>query len=307
MNCDLISKTAVALLAIAVGACGSPGEQATGEDDILVAYGDSALTLDDVMFQIPSGLASADSAELFDRIVERWVEGRVLEDVAKENVVDLERIDRLASDYRNRLIIDEYLRKKSVAFRPDVDEKEVKEYYETHRSEFILRQPLIKGIFIKTSEKDDKFGSVKRWMAMADDASVDELETYGMRMATKYEYFEDRWLEWNLVADEIPYRFHDADAFLKTTRDFETRYGGSVYLLHVSAYLPTGSEEPFESASERISGMLSERKRNEYMENLKFSIYKKAVKEGKLKAGRYDPLGGKNTGKENKKETKNKE
>lgn len=292
MNYGLILKTSVFLLAMVAVGCTRRGESAAAEEDVLVTAGDSSLMLEEVLRQIPSGLAASDSAEMFSRIVERWIENRVLEDVAEENVIDLEKINRMADDYRKRLIIDDYLRRKREAYTPRVDESEIRAYYDRHIDEFILTQPLVKGIYIKTSEKDDRLGSIRRWMMTATDASVDDIEKYGMRMAMKYEYFEDKWVEWSVVADQIPYRFYDADAFLRSTKDFETQYEGSVYLLHISDYLPSGSKEPYEYASVRIAGILSGGKTGEYMNNLRQSIYREAVKKGKLKPGLYDPLKG---------------
>lgn len=269
---------------------GKPSNTEVG--DALVSVNDSVLKIQDVERKIPSGLSETDSAELFSEIVERWIESNVLEEVARENVIDLERIDKMAEEYRNRLIVDEYIRRMDDSRNVHVEEKEIKAYYEGHKKDLVLTAPLIKGIYIKTSENAPELANLRRWMMTATDSSVDNIEKFGMHQASQYEYFGDRWVDFSAVADQIPYRFYDADAFLKTTVDFETEYEGSVYLLHISDYLPSGSEMPYQYAAGLISETLSGEKRRFFRENLKKSIYKKAIKDGVLKGGLYDPVTG---------------
>ena len=258
-------------ICIAVGCVRKPQDSASTEN-LLVSVGDSSLFLEDVRRLIPYGLTSDDSVEMANRIIDNWIENRVLEDVARENVIDLERIDRLTQNYRNRLIVDEYLRKMGDNAPSEVNKTEVEEYYRQYGDSMTLDQPLLKGIYLRTSEHEP------------------ELEKRGLREATGYEYFADRWVEWDKIARQIPVRIDDADLFLKENRDFEISHGGSVYMLHVTDFVPSGSVMPKEFATSRISEILADRRAWEYRKNLKLSIYRKAMKEGKLKKGSYDPF-----------------
>lgn len=290
----LIPLALIVSLSIAISGC-APHASGEKDSDTLVSVKDSMLKIQDVERRIPSGLSEVDSAELFSEIVERWIESHVLEEVARENVMDLERFDRMAEEYRNRLIVDEYIRRMEESHRINVDEGEIKKYYEANKEDLILNAPVIKGIYIKTSEEAPELANLRRWMMTATDSSVDNIEKFGMHQASQYEYFGDRWVDFNAVADQIPYRFYDADAFLKTTVDFETSYEGSVYLLHISDYLPSGSVMPYEYASTLIAETMRGEKRKAYRDNLRKSIYRKAIKDGVMTPGLYDPMTGKVT------------
>ncbi len=172
----------------------------------------------------------------------------MLSDLASDNIADLEKIDRMAEDYRNNLIIERYLRSKQGEI-PAVSEQSVKMYYAEHGSEMKLSAPIIKGIYIKVADSEERLGDIRKWMSSPTSSAIDNIEKYGLRQASQYEYFKDEWLDWADVAEQIPYRFYDADAFLGSARDFETSYGGSTYILHVFDYLPTGSVMPYEYAS----------------------------------------------------------
>lgn len=273
---------------LAVAACSSGRQETPKEDDILVSVGDSSLYRRDVERQIPFGLAPEDSTEMFRRIVDSWVETRTLEEVAKENVVDLERIDRLVETYRNRLIVEEYVRKMGENAPSDVSKEDIRAYYRQFGDSMMLEQPLVKGIFLRTSERDPELENIRRWVASGLPEDIDNLEKRGLREATGYEYFSDRWVEWDAIGRQIPFRVENPDAFLDANPDFEISHAGSVYILHVTDFVPSGSRMPEDYAMRHISEILSDRRRGEYLRKLKRSIYENAMKQGKLRRGSYD-------------------
>ncbi len=284
------SWAAIAIVTIlTVSSACSHKEKHSEERDVLVSVGDSILTLSDVERRIPSGLSDQDSTEMFNSIVERWVRTMMLRDIARENVEELEKINRLADDYRDNLIIERYLRSK-VKEVPGISQQSIKIYYEEHGSEMKLTQPLVKGIYLKVADSEERLGNIRKWMASASSSAVDKIEKYGLRQASQYEFFKDNWVDWNEVADQIPYRFYDADAFLSSTKDFETSYSGSTYLLHIYDFLPSGSQMPYEYASRRIADMLGRDNKASYRQSLLSSLYKKGIRDGRLKPGLYDPV-----------------
>lgn len=283
-----IACAAIVATLVIPTACHSPkGEEAP--EEVLVSVGDSSLTVHDVMLRMPSGLSEQDSTELFNSIVERWVRTMMLSDVASGNVDELDRIDRMAEDYRNNLIIERYLRSKETEV-PSVSDESVKEYYAAHGTEMKLSSPIVKGIYVKVSDSEERLDDIRRWMAAATPTSIDNIEKYGLRQASQYEYFKDRWIDWSEIAEQIPYRFYDADAFLNSTSDFETTYGGSTYILHIFEYLPSGSVMPYEYASGQIADMIGRERKSDYRRKLLTSLYSKGVEDGKLRPGLYDPV-----------------
>lgn len=283
---------AVAVVLPALLACDRSHSPVEAEKDALVTVGDSTLRLSDVVRSIPVGLSPEDSLRMFHNIVNSWVDGLVLTNVAQRNIPDMQRIDRMVQEYRNNLIINEYMRLMSEQGVHDADEKTIKDYYLAHADEFVLDQPLVKGAFIRVDEADSQLSNLRRWLADFSDDSFDNIERSGLRHATAYEYFGDMWHEWSDVAEKIPYRFFDADAFVKSTKDFETTYDGSVYLLHISEFVPSGDIMPYEFARINIAEMMRVEDINASRTKLKADIYRRMIKDGMLKPGLYDPVKG---------------
>ena len=283
---------AITMLAMtAVSSCGDGKKEESG-DTMVVALGDSVLNLSEVLQQIPRGLEPADSLAMFRAIVETWLQRQVLMSVAVNNIPDMSEIDRMVDNYRTDLILGRYL---SILGernnRPD--NRQVEQYYRANADSMILEEPVVKGIFLKVNEKDPNIDTLRQWMREADEEAVDNLEVTGLREATQYEYFQDRWHAWHEVADLVPYRFFDADAFLQSTKDFETSYGGSVYIIHIAEYVGTGEKMPADYAKANIEEMIRRSNVAAGRRKLITDIYRREVDEGRLRGGLYDPETGK--------------
>lgn len=277
------------LLAL-LGACGEQPVAKPANDLVLMSVGDSALTLSKVVARIPEGLSEADSTALFNSIVDAWIQDMLLTKVAAENIPDMERIDRMTADYRNRLIMMEYRKRMKEDSRKAISDDEVKSYYEAHADDMRLEHPVIKGIYIKVPSNAERIENVRQWVFSASKESIDKLEKYGLKGAMQYDWFADRWVDWEMIADQIPYRFYDADAFVESTVNFETEYNGSTYFLHISEYLKSGDVMPYSFATEQIRDMLSEKYKRDSESRLMRSLFKKAVEDGSLKPVGFDPV-----------------
>lgn len=285
-----IAALLAAWLVVPVVSCGPQPADMQQSDDVLVSVGDSALTVAEVLRRMPAGLSPADSANMFERIVGHWVRDLVLLDVAEKNIPDPDRIERMVEAYRNGLIVDQYLSTVSEHAVDDVSEKRIKEYFDSHRGMLVLEQPLVRGVFVKVAENDETLDNLRRWMSRLSDEDVDNIEKYGLRQASRYEYFRDEWHEWNVIAEQIPYRFFDADAFVSSSADFETSADGSVYLLHISDYITSGNEMPYEFARLKIREILRAADVASHRDRLMDDIYRDRIRSGELRPGLYDPV-----------------
>ena len=264
--------------------CEKQNAEIAADKNMIIQVGDTVLMLSDVENSIPSGLSEEDSITMFNAIVQSWVKNELLSKMVDIPAADKMQIDRKVAEYRNALILERFLNSKGDDGN-DVDERVIRKYYEDNKHEMKLDAPIVKGIFVKVSDLDSRIGDIRRWMMISSSNSIDNLEKYGLKRALQYEYFKDRWVNWSEIAEMIPYRFYDSDAFLNSTKDFETNYGGEVYFLHISDYLPSGSEIPFEYAKTKIKEILRREHRELYKKQLMKSLLDKAQKDNKIKFG----------------------
>lgn len=287
-----LRKILPALMALVLFTCSCERnrESVTDSSEVLVSVRDSSLLVSDVVSQIPSGLEAVDSIELFRQIVDNWIRDLVLAEYAEKNLPDIAKIDKMVDEYRNNLIINRYLQIASESSKQDYSEEELKKYFNSHHKEMILDQPLVKGALLIVSDNDESVENLRIWMSQFTDTSIDKIEKSGLRQASRYELFKDEWYEWSAVADLIPHRFGDADSFLRNYKDFEVQSGNVICLLHISEYIPSGHEMPFEFAKFKIRDILKNSEMVAQRDKFIKNIYKERIKSGVLRPGLYNPL-----------------
>lgn len=239
---------------------------------------------------IPDGVLASDSATLFQAIIDGWIKDVVLSELAENRLFDISAIERKVRDYRNDLIVNEYLSRMRETHNPNIGDQRIKEYYEKHHDELKLEVPLVKGVFLKINSDAKGKDRIKALLISDNLHDIDKLEQEWLDRALEYNYFRDKWIDWETVSDMIPFRFGNPDEFLKDNNYFETEYGDCNYYIQIKDYLPSGSEQPYEFASSWISEVLTQRDLADFQKSLVESIVQKSIKDKKLEAIGYDPI-----------------
>ena len=281
------AATAAMLLA---AACGGGGN-ALADADVLVVAGNGRLTRSQLHAAMPAGLSAADSTTFARAYIREWIDGRLIADVAAEEV-DREEIERLVDEYRNSLIMAQYRR--AMASKAGdgifVDDT-LKAYYESHPDDFVLDRPLVKGIYLKVPDDTKNLATIRRLYKSENPDDIDRLEKAALGEAIHYDYFRDRWIDWEQIETRIPVDFSSSDmASLMSHKPVDVTSGGFVYLLSVSDCLPAGSPMPFEAAKPYIRERLLSLSRVEYDKRLRNELLNKALADGTVSFPGANPL-----------------
>lgn len=278
----LASRALCALIVILVAGCSG---SSVGKDDspILARVGKAELTQADLTKALPIGLNSSDSATYASTYIRKWISGKLVSDIAS-NEIEMDGIDRMVNDYRNRLIEMEYRRRMADAHAvSDFPEDSLRNFYLANSSDFVLERPMLQGIYLKVPDNAPNLKLIRRLYRSDSQADIDRLEKEVLQSAIHYDYFRDKWVDWAQIETHIPYDFGSRpDAFLRGRDHFETSAGGFVYLLDITDVLPSGSVMPFENAKVLINERLAARERRIYDANLMSNLYDKSLSDGKI-------------------------
>ena len=278
----LASRALCALIVILAAGCSgsSPGKD---DSPVLAKVGKSVLTQADLAKALPIGLNSSDSATYASTYIRKWISGKLVSDIAS-NEIEMDDIDRMVNDYRNRLIEMEYRRRMADAHAvSDFPEDSLRNFYQANSSDFVLERPMLQGIYLKVPDNAPNLKLIRRLYRSDSQADIDRLEKEVLQSAIHYDYFRDKWVDWAQIETHIPYDFGSRpDAFLRGRDHFETSAGGFVYLLDITDVLPTGSVMPFDNAKVLINERLAARERRIYDANLMSNLYDKSLSDGKI-------------------------
>lgn len=285
-----IAAASFSALIVITGASGCRRHPETHPDlNVAARMDDSVLTVSDIEKLLPPGLSGEDSAALANAITEGWIEDRLFETYLSPDPAEEERIERMVQDYRRKLRMEAYRSRMRRLHEPPVKADSIRAYYDAHRSDLICEHPLARGLYLKVPANSSSLPKLRQWCRSASNSDVRKIEEESGTADFTYEYFGDIWVEFDIIASEIPYRFGNADSFLASNTFFETEAAGYVYLLHVYSYLPSGSPMPYEFAEIQIRDILQESRLEAYRRGLLKALRDKALKDGRLSVSGGQP------------------
>ena len=266
--------------------CSCKGTQPVDDADVLVKVKDRTLRRSEIKQQIPRGLSSADSMLLAESLERKWVKDALVYDVALRNLEgeDKAEVDKLVEEYRHSLIryrYQEQLIKERLS--SEFQESDMLSYYEENQKKFVLDKALVKGLFLKIPVDAPGLVDVKGWYRSTSEASLEKIEKYSVQNASIYDYFYDKWVDFDQVMDNIPVHVSNANDFLRANKFVEVSDSTYCYLLNIKEYLPAGSVSPYDYASAQIVEMLTNRRKVEFLKKFEEELYNDAVRSGDVK------------------------
>ena len=280
MRCCFIFIAFVSLL------CSCKRTLPVDDADVLVKVKDRTLGRSEIKQQIPRGLSSADSMLLAGSLEKKWVKDALVYDVALRNLEgeDKAEVDKLVEEYRHSLIryrYQEQLIKERLS--SEFQESDKLSYYEENQKKFVLDKALVKGLFLKIPVDAPGLSDVKGWYRSTSEASLEKIEKYSVQNASIYDYFYDKWVDFDQVMDNIPVHVSNANDFLKANKFVEVSDSTYCYLLNIKEYLPVESVAPYDYASAQIVEMLTNLRKVEFLRKFEEELYNDAVRSGDVK------------------------
>lgn len=253
--------------------------------DIVASVGEETLGRSDVTRLIPKGISSSDSLLMAESIIKKWVKDCLVFDVALRNLgSEKEEVDKLVEEYRRSLIRYRYQeRLVEEKLQADIRESDKLSYYEENQDKFVLDKGLIKGLFLKIPIDAPGLSDVKKWYKSIDVVSLEKIEKYSVQNAMIYDYFYDKWVDFDEVMENIPLQVSDPNAFLKANKVVEVSDSSYCYLLNIKEYLPVGDVAPYDYAGARIMEMLVNQRKVEFLRNFENELYNDAIRNGNVK------------------------
>lgn len=232
---------------------------------------------------IPATASLIDSADIAERYIKKWVTDVLVYENAKRNINKLNDIEKRVEEYRKSLIINEYeqaLIKERLS--GVVTEDEMKKFYETYKSQLISQENLIKGLLLIVPKNAPQIDKVREWVRLSNTKSLENIEKYSLKNAISFDYFMNNWTSFGEILKKAPFRIEDSGVFVRSTSFAETSDSTKMYLLRIVSSIPTGQTEPYDLAKKKISSILLNKKKSDFIIQFENDIYKDAKEEGSI-------------------------
>ena len=249
----------------------------------IVEIGQDVLYAEDIKQVLPLGLSDADSTLFAEQFIRNWAQDVLFYQNAIRNIPDTKDIDRLVENYRRSLIEHEYQRRLiEQKFSSEITDDEIEQFFNDNQRLFVLDESLVKGLFLKISNKSHDLSDIRKLYTQQDDESFEEIEKYSIRNAARCEFFYDNWRSVAELEVLLPVMDQPLESLLRENRSFEFKDEEYIYLLNVSEYAPKGGIEPLDHARSRIRGLLINSNEVSYMRKIKEDLYDAAIEKNRI-------------------------
>jgi len=236
------------------------------------------LYVDEVQQIMPPNVNDSDSTQIAQSYIRKWVTDVLIYENAKRNITNKTEIDDLVESYRKSLTIHQYQQKMIEQRLPkEPSEEDLKAFYTQYSDQLVLKENVIKGLLLIIPQKAPKLSTVRSWVQSANAKSLENIEKYSLQNAISYDYFGDKWLPLSEILKRMPLKIEDPARFLASNRFVETSDSTEHFFLRIVSYKTSGQVEPYEMAKDRISNILLNKKKADFIEKFEKEIYTDAV------------------------------
>jgi hypothetical protein len=230
---------------------------------------------------VPLKDSKEDSISRTTAYVNSWIRKQLLMGEAMKTIdINEAEVERKVLDYRYSLIGYEfqnfYIRKH---LNDSVSDQEVEGYYKGHMDNFILKQNIIQGTYIKIRKGAPRTNRLKDLIYSTKEKEKDELKSYCLSFSAAYHLADSSWIEFDkLVVNsplaEIPNKIQ----FLKSYNYYETNDADFLYFLKIDAYKISDNVSPVEFVKEDIKNIILNKRKVELARKLEDEVYENASK-----------------------------
>jgi len=254
-----------------------PGE---GDREAVARANDSYLYRDELAGIVAPGTPSADSTGLVEAYIDSWIKKQLLiQEASRKMDINEAQVERKILDYRYSIIAYEY---EAFYVKQHLDtavsKAEIEKYYNDNIDNFLLKQNIVQGTFVKVPRNAPRTDRIKELMYSDDENDQAELRSYCLSFSAAYHISNDNWVVFdelvrNSPLAEIPNKIQ----FLKSNPYYETSDDTYLYFLKVRQYRISDNVSPLEFVTDEIRNIILNKRKVVLAKKLEDEVYRAAT------------------------------
>jgi len=233
----------------------------------------------------PENLSGKDSAELVEKYVDGWIKKQLLIAKASSKIEFNEaEIDRKVLDYKFALMVHEYEKYEiGKNLKKDISDEEVQKYYNEKFENFLLKQNIVKCLFVKVPKNAPRLAKLKELLEQFPNSDLEEIKSYCFRYAIQSSLEHNQWLNFDDVIKNTPLApISDKAEFLKENSFVETSDDESAYFIKLIEYKISDQVPPLEFIREDIANIILNKRKIELTKRLEEEIVNEAKRDNEF-------------------------
>ena len=277
----------VSLLAMLLVASSCSLFKKSSDDDLLAIAYDKYLYRSELEGLTPEGMPRNDSLEITKQYIDNWVRQQTLLHHAEGNLEAKQKdFNKQLEAYRNSLIIYAY---ESELIRQKLDtavgDAEIREFYESTPSNFLLHENIVKISYLKIPVKDKAGPAAKKARQLLGsknpDDQIDLLKLCDKSMIT-CRLDDGNWIPFNELIKEFSLNVSDQEGFLANRTFVETSDSLFVYLIKFVEFKTRENTAPVEMVKDKIKNLILNRRKSLLLDSMQTEIFEEALKNKRI-------------------------
>jgi len=264
-------------------ACKGGGSGRDGSEVVAEVY-DRELTRSMLMDDLEGKLSGDDSAQVVEDYIRGWVRSEILFAQAQDVLSDDEKNkDELLDQYYRDLIVHS-LRQKWLSQHLDlnVSLEDIESYYEEHKSDFELKENIVKLVFFKLPKTMSNINSLWYKFNLGKKEHLDEITYQAAQNGGNFHRDEDVWLSFNDILKEIPITTYNQEGYLNNNKVISVSDSEYIYFVRILDFRVKDNISPLEREQERIQRIILNKRKSQLMKQLEDQIVEEAYSTDKV-------------------------
>jgi hypothetical protein len=250
--------------------------------DVIARVHDHVLTVEDLREKIPVFDDSADSILIRQQYIDSWILEKILLDEAEKFLSSKEKnFEQEIEEYQQMLTIHAYENKLvNELLDKNVSDREIAGYYEAHKNNFKLRQPIVKINYMKLPLGSQQINVAKKLLFTANrtEAELKKLKQITANHADNA-YLLDDWLLLDDILKEIPV---EKERTFEKNQTLEIADSVNVYLVRILDFRINEGYSPLNIERENIIKSILQRRRMRMLDSLRKEAVNKVRESGEI-------------------------
>ncbi len=234
----------------------------------------------EVMSALPADVSPIDSTRLVNDYTEKWIKQRLLLQKAELNVGNNPEIRELVDQYKEQLLIENYLRllvEHKAEIKPT--EEQIKAFYEENKEQYHLPENLLKGIFV-VLPLDASNQDILDQLLKAEETDKATIEAYCLQNAAKVDFFTEEWIPLRLILQHLPELTKSEERLLRDRRFYEAEDTLFQYILRIDDYKLEGQTSPLSYVKKELEEFILSANKIDYLQKMEKDLYDEAERKG---------------------------
>jgi len=259
-------------------ACSKKSSDNEDKGLVLAKVNSSQIYITDLKSIIPSELSGTDSTNYVKNYLNNWAENELFYQQALKYLNEEElNVDKELEAYKKELIQYKfYARLIEEKLDTLITEDEIKNYYEEHSANFVLKNNIVKVYYIKMPLQIPNFEKFKKLCYSNLPKDLEQLNSICVQYANNYFTDNNTWLLFDDLKKEM-YQLNDVPEFnLQKGKIFEFQDATQFYFLKIIDVKTKNSLSPLNFEKENIKTMILNQRKQQLINSVKKGFFDEA-------------------------------